>query len=136
MRNISFVLAILFLVSTTPIVFAEAPPSSGGGSTSGSTSGSSSGGSHGAHRGHATNATYAVGRWLARQHAIVPGTNMNRSLDEKELQYLCSISKYTARLGVSAFRGDIAVVVAQILNINVDTVKSALKKPDLCTMVR
>ncbi len=107
--------------------------SSGGGSAS---SGGGSGGGHGAHRGHSTNATYHVARFLAKYYSIgmngaFGGTNA-LPLSADETAYLCSMQKYLKRLGVAPTRPDIVTFLANLMQRDADLVKVALRSPTLC----
>ena len=145
-RLFTALIAVFLVVGLTtlttgalPTVHAEEAPGGGGGgggSSSGGSSGGGSRGGHGAHRGHSTNATYHVARFLAQHYNIgfggaFGGTNA-LPLSKDETAYLCSMQKYLKRLGVAPTRPDIVSYLANLMQRDADTVRVALRSPTLC----
>lgn len=115
----------------------EGGGSTGGGSTGGSTGG---GGSHnGAHRGHSTNVSRVVIRFLARAHQIgmtegqVPRWHpYSAPFVDNEKQFLCSLQRYFSRLEPSAINTFVLEELASLMDRSETMIERFLKNPLSC----
>lgn len=112
----------------------EAPPSGG------STGGGAGGGSHnGGHRGHTTNVSRVVIRFLAQIHQI--GNTQEQTprwhpytapLQDNQKEFLCSLQRYFKRLGSESINIHVLSEISTVMNYPEDAIEVFLRNPLSC----